>query len=145
MHVCEQIAEAAKALLSNIPGLEDHIIFDEPSIAEDDKTPWAWVWTGDEIISQIDLGDMSGALLYQRDSDLVIELIVRGNAVSVLNMLLVHVERQMASDRYLAGTAKNCVLRDIQRARSNDPATLNARIRYIVTYITTNTDPETPV
>jgi len=132
-HARDSIRQAVQALLANVPGLQDHVCFDEPRITEEDQAPWLYVWLGDE--------DIEGATLRgkkQRTVQLSMDLIGRDRFAveQQCEAIGAQVEDRMDGAPTLSGVVKSHMLRSIAIERSSEAPILRYRMTYVVIYWT---------
>lgn len=134
-HARGSIRLAVQALLANVPGLEDHICFDEPRITEEDQAPWCYVWLGDEDIQSITIGQKPKK---QRTVQLSMDLIGRDRFTveQQCETIGAQVENRMDSAPTLSGLVKSHQLRSIAVERSTEAPILRYRMTYVVIYWT---------
>jgi hypothetical protein len=134
-HARDSIRLAVQALLANVPGLEDHICFDEPRITEEDKAPWCYVWLGDEDIAGITIGRPPKR---QRSMQLTLDIVARGRfdieqqceAIGAL------IENLFDSKPTLNGLVKSLSQRSIAIERDSESPIIRYRMTYVVIYWT---------
>jgi len=124
-----------KALLANVPGLEDHICFDEPPITKIEHAPWLYVWLGDEDIQNLTVGQKPKK---QRVAQLSMDLIGRDRyeVEQQCETIGAQVENRMDSAPTLNGLVKSHQLRSIAIERSSEAPVLRYRMTYVVIYWT---------
>lgn len=132
-HARDSIRLAVQALLANVPGLEDHICFDESRITEESQAPWLYVWLGDE--------DIEGATLRgkkQRTVQLSLDLIGRDRFAveQQCETIGAQVENRFDTSPTLSGLVKSTSLRSIAIERSTEAPILRYRMIYVVIYWT---------
>lgn len=134
-HARDTIRQAVQALLANVPGLEDHICFDEPRITEEDHTPWLYVWLGDEDIDNKTIGQKPKK---QRVVQLSMDLIGRDRFTveQQCETIGAQVENRMDSAPTLNGVVKSHALRSIAIERSSEAPIFRYRMTYVVNYWT---------
>lgn len=134
-HARGLIREAVKALLANIPGLEDHICFDEPRITEEENAPWNYVWLGDEDVQSVTIGQKPKK---QRTVVLTNDLIGRDRfeVEQQCEIIGAQIENRMDSAPTLSGLVKSHALRSIAIERSSEAPILRYRMTYVVIYWT---------
>lgn len=132
-HARDSIRLAVQALLANVPGLEDHICFDEPRITDEDQAPWLYAWLGDE--------DIEGATLRgkkQRTVQLSLDLIGRDRFAveQQCETIGAQIENRFDTSPTLSGLVKSVALRSIAIERSSEAPILRYRMTYVVIYWT---------
>lgn len=134
-HARNSIRLAVKALLADIPGLEDHVSFDEPRLGEEDKAPWLYVWLGDEDVTNLTVGSPPKKT---RSVQLTMDLIGRDRfeVEQQCESIGAQIENRMDSDHTLNGLIKTSALRSISIERSPEAPVLRYRMIYVVTYWT---------
>lgn len=134
-HARDSIRLAVQALLANVPGLEDHICFDEPRITEENQAPWLYVWLGDEDIQNLTINRPPKK---QRVVQLSMDLIGRDRFTveQQCETIGAQIENRMDSAPTLNGLVKSHALRSIAIERSAEAPILRYRMTYVVTYWT---------
>lgn len=134
-HARDSIRLAVQTLLANVPGLEDHICFDEPRITDEEQAPWLYVWLGDEDISNLTIGRPPKK---QRTVTLSMDLIGRDRFTVEQQCETVgaQVENRMDSAPTLSGLVKSHQLRSIAIERTSEAPILRYRMTYVVIYWT---------
>jgi hypothetical protein len=134
-HARDSIRLAVKALLADIPGLEDHVCFDEPRITEEDRAPWCYVWLGDEDIENVTIGQRpKKRRLVQLSTDLIGR--DRFEVEQQCETIGAQVENRVDSSPTLSGLVKSIMHRSIAIERSSEAPILRYRMTFIVNYWT---------
>lgn len=134
-HARDSIRLAVKALLTDVPGLEDHICFDEPRITEEDRAPWLYVWLGDEDIQNLTIGQKPKK---QRAVQLTLDLIGRDRfeVEQQCETIGAQIEERLDGSPTLGNLVKSLAHRSIAIERSTEAPILRYRMTFIVNYWT---------
>ncbi len=124
-----------RALLANIPGLENHIVFDEAKIVAESDAPWCYVWLSDEDIQSITIGEKPKK---ERSTSLQVDLLGRDRfeVTQQCEGIGAQIEDRIDSDPKLGGLLKSNTLRGIKIERSNEAPIQRYRMTYNVIYWT---------
>lgn len=137
MEIRQQIREALKSVLSGVPSLEDHIVFDVPRITDESETPWAYVWLGDEEISQNLSGKKTRALISY------IDLIGRNTfeEMSALERIASEIERRLDINPTLMGLVGRILLSTLESSQEFENSFARLRMKFLITYWTAQATP----
>lgn len=140
MHVRGQIRARVATILSSIDGLEDHVTIDAREVPDEAELPWAWVWIGNEDVTQRTLGGGQSVPKQQRETELSIDLIARDTyqLAEKVEAIAAAVETALAADRRLGNLAQDSYLRayTIDRDNTGSQPMIRLRLQYVVVYVT---------
>lgn len=130
MIVEAQIREALRARLEPVPGLRDHITFDEVDIPDEFDGHWCVVSCGDELINQLTLGNPTTGAKQQHTLDVNIDVIYLASTVALeqAEKILEAAVPAIFADPRLGGLVKSIVAIGKTRVKNGDAKPL-ARLR----------------
>jgi hypothetical protein len=134
-HARNSIREAVKALLAGIPGLEDHIVFDEAKVSQELDAPYCYVWLADEDINSVTIGQKPKK---QRSVQLQIDLLGRDRfeVAQQCEGIGADIENRIDGNPTFGRLVKSTTLRAVTIERSSEAPIQRYRMTYVVIYWT---------
>lgn len=141
MHARQIIREAMIEKIRGIDGLGDHLTQDKDQAEAAKDLPWAYVWLGDERLSQ----NLSGKKT--RDAQGNIELIGRlsGPSTAAAESIAAVIEDRCDADPHLENKVASLRLTDIQVIENAERSLRSFRMVFRVIYFTAAGAASTPI